>query len=277
MFIHTGTHYSSPYAVPSTVPIVPRWAFRPDNWSAAFVRGLTQLTHSWSEKRVWEVGVGTGANLIALHGHAPGAEWYFSDFDRRCARLALKNCAEAGIQAKSLRPLLGSWDLIRAPRGQRAPSVDVLFGCLPQVPAEGSSDEDSLCHYYDPKKYSRRCCGYGLALNEALLRQARKKRIISQGGKVILNLSGRPSKQRLFEMFDSCGYDPVCVHEEIIAQHPYTSLASLAAIEGEQGTSFEFFADESGAMPISAREAEEKRSANEPVFHKICVIEGTLR
>ena len=78
-------------------------------------------------------------------------------------------------------------------------------------------------------------------------------------------------------MFSACGYHPVCVHEEMIAQHPYTSLASLSAIENEQGTSFEFFTDQSGAVRISAQEAEERRSTNEPVFHKICVIEGTLK
>lgn len=278
MFTHVEVHSARTSSVSGPVGsvTVPRWAFRPDNWSTAFLRGLTPLAQSWAEKRVWEVGVGTGANVVALHGLAPRAEWHFSDYDRRCVPLALKNCARASIALSSLRPLAGSWDLVRAPHGRRAPAVDVLFGCLPQVPAPKAVSEDDLAHYYDPSRYVRRRSGHGLALNETLLRRAKKKNIISRGGQVILNLSGRPGKAQLLGMFASCGYTPVVVHEEIIAQHPHTSLRSLVSIEEECGMPCEFFADVGGTQHLSADEAEQRRLAGEPVFHKIYVVAGTL-
>lgn len=256
---------------------VPDWAFMPDYWTTTFLRGLAKVRHDLAGASVWEVGVGTGVNLIVLSGLVSGATWYFSDYNPDCTSLAASNLYMAGIEG-SYTPLWGRRNLVHADVGQIVPKVDVVFGCLPQVPtAHGIDHDDRVAHYYDPKMFpcsSRHACG--LALNEALLMGAR--RVLNPRGRVILNLSGRPGRQQLDRMFNECGYATRVLHEAIVPQHAATSLSSLAAIESESSTkqAFEFFADPEARVPLCAGRAEARRQKGHPVYHKIFVLEGTL-
>lgn len=256
---------------------VPPWAFKPDQWSRAFLRGLTKLANQWKCLRVWEVGVGTGVNLMVLRCQSPSTDWYFSDYDSRCVPLALENLLRSGAAQTGLHPLLGSWDLVTPPEsGRSVPKVNVVFGCLPQVPSETEHlVADWTSHYYDPRLYREaHQNALGLGLNEALLVRARN--ILVPGGSVVLNLGGRPSLARLLPLFTESGYRPRVVHSETIAQHTDTSLASLAALEGHGQPDFEFFADMDCLHRVNTREAEARRVKGEELYHNIYIIEGTL-
>lgn len=257
---------------------VPPWAFKPDHWSKAFLRGLTKLAGGWENFRVWEVGVGTGVNLMVLREQSPSTEWYLSDYDSRCVPLAMENLLRFGRDLKRLHPLLGSWDLVTPPgdNGQNVPKVNVVFGCLPQVPSETEhSVADWTSHYYDPRLYREAHQNVlGLGLTEALLLRARS--VLVPGGLVVLNLGGRPSLRRLLPLFTESGYKPTVVHSETIPQHSETSLASLAELEKNGHDGFEFFADPHCCQPLNAHEAEAQRLKGTTVYHKIYVIAGTL-
>lgn len=258
---------------------VPAWAFIPDHWNVAFIKGLSKLCPNWKGLDVWEVGVGTGANLIALSSQAPAdIKWHLSDFDERCVPLALQNLEPFGRKL-NLHPLQGSWDLVTPPGGSQmsVPNVDVIFGCLPQVPSQVDlSIADNRSQYYDPVRYPEagRWNEFGLGLNEALILRA--KHVLRPSGKVVLNLSGRPGLKRLRILFEQTGYIPELVHHETIPQHAGTSLTSLADLEGNGHAPFEFFTDQECRRGINAATAEIRRRTGKTVFHKIYVMMGTL-
>lgn len=255
--------------------MVPTWAFTPDAWNTAFLRGLASLAPGWNSERVWEVGVGPGINVLALHSF-PCREFYISDFNPRCISLALENLALNGLDPGRYCPLEGSWDLVTSQNGIKAPQVDVIYACIPQVPADFDLEEgDNIAHYYRPDRYpDSRLHMVGLGLVEALLKQARS--VLKENGSVVLNLGGRPGINRLREMFEMCGYAPRVVHEEIVPQHPETSIGSFVALEKSGHAHFEFFADNAGLSPINALAAQARRDNGLPLFHKIYIMEGTL-
>lgn len=254
---------------------VPEWAFQPDAWTHAFLRGLRKTTLGQS---VWEVGCGSGVVSFSLHQFFPLSEVYFSDFDLRCTEIAVENLAGGKVLPSRFHPLYGQWDLVTHERF-RPPKVDAVVACIPQVPAPSDlvlGEADSLAHYYDPTGVGREgeWNALGLGLNFALLRQA--KGVLNSGGKVVLNLGGRPGLPRLQEMFQSAGFAPRVIHEEVIIQHAGTSLVPLASMEGDGKQDFEFFADFDARECINARIAEARRVRGETLYHKIYVIEGTM-
>ncbi len=252
---------------------VPSWAFQPDEWSWAFLRGLRTL--DLQHLSVWEVGCGTGLNLLLLRQWFPDAFLWYSDYNADATELAEAHLVTTVGQSRT-EALHGQWDLI-GNGDVPAPQVDVIVACIPQVPANGHSlDEgDNLAHYYDAGKYTEAVRHvHGLGLNEALLIRAR--RVLRPNGRVVLNLGGRPGLKRLLEMFTDHGYVPKVIHEEIIPQHHETALTSLVRLEREGHAPFEFFADSAATMPLSATEAEARRLAGEPLYHKIYVIEGRM-
>lgn len=257
---------------------VPPWAFRPDQWSFAFLRGLRALAPTFEGQSLWELGVGTGLNTAFVATLAPSAHFHYSDYNNHCSILACTNIS--GLVPGSRErcsPLYGPWDLVTPPNGMTAPQVDVIFGCLPQVTKDGLdlTVGDRVAHYYDPALYPEaRHHDLGLGLHEALLERA--KAVLCPGGRIVVNLSGRPGRQCLTALFTERGYHARVVHEEMVAQHRGTTLATLAALEDEGHPEFEFFADERGEREINACAAEARRLAGEPLFHNIYVIEGTI-
>lgn len=252
---------------------VPEWAFKPDQWSHAFQRGLAKL--NLNGLKVREVGVGTGINILIL-AQTQNAQWYFSDYDERCVPLAMENLA--CVSQDILHPLWGSWDLLTPPAGseQVPPKVDVIFGCLPQVPSTlDLLVRDRRAHYYDQARYPEAHYNHiGLGLVETLL--IRAKQVLLPQGSVVLNLGGRPGRDRLLTLFGESGYLPEIIHWETIEQHSGTSLESLAHLEGNGHGYFELFADENCEHSLNAGQAEMLRVAGEKVYHKIYVISGKL-
>jgi methylase of polypeptide subunit release factors len=256
---------------------VPPWAFKPDHWNTSFLRGLIEVSRSFANARLWEVGVGTGVNLIALSDVVQNATWFFSDYNPNCTLLASKNLESAGVSG-SYYPLDGSLNLFQSEKGTEIPQVDIVFGCLPQVPLEGDlSCSDKVAHYYNPTLYpgsKRNVCGLGL--NEALLASAKK--VLTKNGRVILNLSGRAGLDNLYRMFSENSYSSRVLYETVVPQHSGTSLETLALIESNSTKceQFEFYADSEALDVLCASRAEARRLSGKCVYHKIFVMEGTL-
>jgi len=252
----------------------PDYAFESDHWTFAFLRGLKKL--ELDGLRGWEVGCGTGFNEIMLRLLFPQFFIYYSDFDARCPDLARLNLSST-VGTDNTSALEGSWDLITGPEGQRGirEEIDILLACVPQVPANGIDlgHRDNLSNYYDQARYAEFGQHHiGLGLLDALLAKAR-----DVTRRVVLNISGRPGWERVKLMFHYRGYEARIIHEEVIPQHRPTSLSSLAILELLDQPDFEFFIDQEGTELINARTAEERRRRRQPVFHKIRVVEGTLR
>lgn len=261
---------------------IPAHAFRPDEWTEAFQRGL--LKSGLNGKSVYEVGVGTGINVQHLIERCGARVVYGSDIDSRLIPLAQRNVQKL-LDGRSLQfiPISGSTNLLDIQNDElrqqiRRETLGAVVACLPQAfqPADAQPGPDDAAHYYPQEYFSEMPFNsFALGLNEALLAQARERHPRTS---VILNLAGRVGLSRLLEMFKSNGYRPEIVHEERIPQCPTTNLGYFVDLErllqtaGAVSSRCEFF-DETG-QEIGAREAEERRRASRPVFHNIYVIKG---
>ena len=262
---------------------VPDYAFLPDEWSKAFLRGLEKL--NVEGEHLMEVGVGTGVNAIYLLGKKPRLIT-ITDIDSRNVPLACRNILRHcdDDQIGRVNPYSGSFDLLDDEWFGHTElieqgAVDVVLGCLPQVvvpPDVDIHDGCGVAHYYDSEQYQD--CGfgvYGLTLNNTFLRQVREK-IDQESGRVVLNLGGRPGKETLDRLFTYNGFAPQILHEEVILQHPGTKIDTLVAIEKLNNISFEFFSDADGQSQITAVQAAELIEEGENVYHKIYVYQGTI-
>lgn len=273
-----------------TVIDCPPWAFKPDEWTRALLRGVAKL--DLHDADVAEAGVGPGTNQIYVTKAKRPARSYGSDLDGRLPRVAAGNVLRAAGQqaAERFTPIHGNQSLLSWITRQR---LDVVLACIPQVPADHHDERtlaqvrafaakvngngtdvqtDELSHYYDPDTYPSDLNAFGLGLNDHLLQQARG--VLRARGKAILNLGGRPGRPTLEGMFRKNGFTPTLLHSELIQQHPGTDLEPLATLEKHTDHAFEFFADDRGERQITAREAEDLRRAGHPVYHNIYVFSG---
>lgn len=256
---------------------VPPYAFRPDQWSKAFLRGLAK-TDVYGKKCL-EVGVGTGINVIYLLTKGP-ANIAISDKESRCVPLACRNIRQNVKDENSWKKVLpypGSLDLAGWLLETDDSNFDLIYGCLPQVilpQGEDINRDDALAHYYEKERYPSDLGIYGLALNDIFLQQTHPH--LNPGGSVVLNLGGRPGQKTLEELFIRNGFKPTLLHHEVIAQHAETSLESLSTLEAATGREFEFFADSNALEPLNANQAEARRENGLPVFHRIYVYQGHI-
>ncbi len=251
---------------------VPEWAFTPDPWNIAFLRGLLATASTLAHEKVWEVGVGTGLVQLFL-AHWGVRQSVFSDYDARCVPLAQENLARTGLHHSGLVPLDGVWDLIdRVDEPGQRPDATTIVACIPQLPSAGPAK-----HHYDPARYPEATLHHiGLGLNEALLRRTRNA--FPMGSRAVLNLAGRPGLKRLLQMFHDCGYQQRILHEELVPQHLGPSLDAFLAAEDDGHGPFEFFRTPvfDRPNPINAHQGAARLRAGDQLFHTIYVIEGTI-
>ncbi|GHJ07187.1 hypothetical protein TPA0907_15540 [Micromonospora humidisoli] len=278
-------------------PAVPSYAFDPsDPWTTTMQSGLARA--GLRGCRVYEVGVGSGTNVVFMLRDCDAELVLASDLDPRLVQLAERCVGEAAPELRDrFRPIHGAVNLIDLPAAGAA-GVDVVVACLPQVPdphdamcarfhvaslraPAGQAPEaaDHLAHYYPWTVFH----GYpynavGLGLIEALLRQVRAG---VPNAQVVLNLSCRTGREVLLRLLRANGYRPEELASRIVRQHPGTDISFFVALEAAiGGTGFErdfvceFYRDPLGREPISAHEARDRLAAGEPVHHEICVLRG---
>lgn len=263
---------------------LPECVFKPDTWTTAFLHGLHEFGKrgSFDGKTVVELGTGSGINLVLLKSVFDPRKIYGSDIHPDVPEVAKRNAAhnlfwrkKPGVDIIGDGHNLGQW----MEPGFKA---DVIFGCLPQVVAPievqesfTDSESEATSHYYCVDDYpmaSKESHQWGLGLNDQALKELRWNLV--PGGHVLLNLGGRPGKDRLLELFQENGYEANILHSETVPQHEGTDISTLVQREASfpDDRRFEFF--ESTGKQISAAEAQEVRKSGGEIYHKIYVIAG---
>jgi hypothetical protein len=280
---------------------IPSFAFDPsDPWTVTFQTGLERA--ELSGRRVYEVGVGSGTNVLFMLRHCAASLVLGSDLDPRLPVLAKKLVTETAPDLTDrFRPIEGSVSLIDVPAAMAEVAVaDVVVGCLPQVPdphdamyaqfrsaqlqtaaASGHQVDDHVAHYYPWTAFNDYPFNsVGLGLIDALLG---KVRACAPRAQVVLNLGCRIGRDVLLQVFRANGYRPEELASCIVRQDEHTDISFFAALEAAMhGTGYEkdfvceFYADAEARFPLSASEAKERLDADPtaPVFHEICVLRG---
>lgn len=240
--------------------------FLPDTWTRVFATGL-QKDITLSGSHVLEVGVGTGVNLAGLLTipNRP-TDFVGTDLCNNAVRASKKLAQTYSLNAR----LLAS-DLLEDVPDTILKDRTHIVACIPQVPADIDLTAcDNAAHYYNPT--GSNWDKDGLGLNARLLEQVTRR---APKARVTLNLAGRPGIERLHGLFYYHGREPKLLHAQTVPQHAGTSLAPLAKKEANGHAPFEFFADAKGLQPLNASQAETRRIAQAPVFHKVYVITST--
>ncbi|WP_102224422.1 s-adenosyl-l-methionine--l-methionine S-methyltransferase [Acidimangrovimonas sediminis] len=283
-------------------PVSPEFAFDPtDPWTETFQKGLERA--ELRDKRVYEVGVGTGINVAFMLHICGAAAVAGSDLDPRLAQLAEANVRRlAPREADRFTPVHGEVSLIDHPEARTAVErADIVIGCLPQVGdpddprlssfrraqkvalADGAEDReaDHLAHYYPWADFDAfPFNAVGLGLNEALLRRLRA---VAPSAEVVLNFGARIGTEVICGLFEANGYTPEILHAQVVRQHAGTDFSFFVALEkalrgsGLDGDfACEFYADPEGRQHLTAIEAQERVDSDPdaPLFHEVCVIRG---
>ncbi|HEX5033902.1 MAG TPA: hypothetical protein VFW62_05425, partial [bacterium] len=135
--------------------------------------------------------------------------------------------------------------------------ADLIFACLPQVrmnqnvQGQGQGLREIADYYYGSEaSYFDR---FGLGLIERTLTQARGR--LQPGGRILLNLGGRPGRAVLEDLVASQGFQPRVRFSRMIPQDAGTDISGLARQESQTGFRFEFFRPDNATESISAAEA----------------------
>lgn len=280
---------------------IPSFAFNPfDPWTMTFQAGLVQA--GLSGRRVYEVGVGSGTNVVFMLRQCAASLVLGSDLDPRLPLLTQRLVTEVAPDlADRVRLIQGSVSLIDAPPAMAAAAgADIVVACLPQVPDPleamyarfqaaqlktltdaGRQTDDHMAHYYPWGAYDEfPFNSVGLGLIEALLSKVRS---CAPRAQVILPLGCRIGKDILVRLFQSNRYRPEELISRMVKQDESTDISFFVALEAAmRGTGYEkefaceFYADPEGQLRISASEAQARLDADRstPVFHEICVMRG---
>lgn len=277
--------------------IVPS-VFDPEDWGMTFLEGLLRRP-AGSALRVAELGTGTGWISLALLLATDAAQIVGYDLN------------PVAVQVSRLNALLNSYDALGRPRlgpeGSRGllherfqsaqsdllkaaleqgESFDLIVGCIPQVLAPNPDldphralrehDDSGL---YDLSNYFVLQGVYedqfGLGLLASALDQS--VRALRPGGRVILNIAGRPGTAVIEAMFTRRGFLPQVIWRRRVRQAADTDIGVLASLEARTGNPFAFYMDRASREPIGAATAHALLQAGRPVWHDVRVYEAGLR
>lgn len=262
--------------------------WEPDQWTYAFMKGLSVFRDSIMRKNIIEVGAGSGIVTGHLLNMSPSFIIATDINAEALTHITKLNLAKWKSNWTDKVQLVGS-NLLNGV--VKNPRPDTIVACIPQVqkPAninlEGNGP--ALGNYYDFDHIKRSSAAelepiltkwneYGLALNAQLLAQAYIRQ--NAGGQVILNLGGRPGQRNLIQMFNDFGYSVdhgKDIIRSIVPQDPNTNIISLVDLENNAGHPFEFFIDENGQQHINAAFAHSLMTKGLTVYHAIYQIRGT--
>ena len=270
--------------------------FAPEQWSFTFYEGLSRYhTSDFYLKDLVELGCGNGWISIALALYYPTRRVFGFDINPRAITCAKINSYLNGFHPdESERRCAGStlWDKLSFATSDLLSEAiaaglkfDFVIGCIPQVLApdaeallEIASEADSDAALYDLSNYTA-AYGYvedqfGLGLIVKTVEQAVQQ--LNPGGKLILNLGGRPGHQILEGLFLRRGLLVERVWSTRVSQASDTEIAALVAIEASSSHRFEFFMNPTSAETISAGTAAKFASQNGEIWHALSVYEATF-
>ena len=279
----------------------PNYAFDPnDPWTKVFQEGLARA--NLQNKSVYEVGLGTGANVAYLLAECNASHVSGSDVDKRLTELASKNLFGLYPEyADKFEPIFGSISLINNPKSRKwISNADAIVACLPQVgdpyderlsriyrefrtihTVSDPINDDHYAHYYPWSEFdSFPYNAVGLGLNQALLEQIKE---CAPETEIILNFGCRIGIDVIEDFFIANGYIPDVLSSQVVRQHRNTKLEFFVALEQALwGTDFEgkfsceFFKDSDANKRITAEEAYNLQAigSDTPLYHKVCVVRG---
>jgi len=255
--------------------------FAPEAWAYTFLEGLLAVPHDeYTGKRLVEVGTGSGWIPIALARFTDLGAIHGVDLNPQAPLVATcnawLNCSEAEIARLSF----SAGDLLRSvPQGK----WDFVAGCIPQVlredqpasPAEGAEERE----LYDLSNY----CAiqnvyedhFGLGLIARLLDESPER--LAPGGRLLLNLAGRPGRGIIERMFSRRGFHTEVLVSRRVRQASDTDIGPLVSLEQSTGREFEFFLEQHSAQPIRAETAVGWLSQGNPIWHEVAVWRAELR
>ncbi|NMO21729.1 aminotransferase class I/II-fold pyridoxal phosphate-dependent enzyme [Pyxidicoccus fallax] len=255
--------------------------FAPEAWAYTFMEGLLSVPlDEYAGKRLVEVGAGSGWICIALAKFTRLAHVHGADLNPHSPVVARCNAWLNGDEALVSRLSFGESDLLKGVPSQ-AP-WDFVVGCIPQVlrgeelPAELSqADEQAL---YDLSNYCTLQNVYedhfGLGLIAKLLDESPER--LAPGGRLLLNLAGRPGRPIIARMFTRRGFTTRVRVARRVMQAADTDIRPLVALEQRTGREFEFFMEARSPEPLRAATALGWLQAGHPVWHEVAVWEAHL-
>jgi methionine S-methyltransferase len=271
--------------------------FSPEEWSFTFYEGLARYPITeFQNKTVTELGCGNGWISIALARKCSPARIIGLDINPKaivCAKInlylnALNSHGELRYDSDG-RTLLDrvefyTSDLLQYCR-EKSITLDRVIGCIPQVLSpepnvafrivpENSSDDFlySLSNYCEKQGYIEDQFGLGLiarAVEEAV-------ELIKSGGKIILNLGGRPGTAVLHRLFQRRGLKIEPIWKTKVFQAGDTDICELVEIEKNSPHRFEFYMGVTSDEPISARTAHVYSEKGGEIAHSLTVYEARI-
>ena len=255
--------------------------FAPESWAYTFLEGLLAVPHDeYAGKRLVEVGTGSGWIPIALARFTELQAIHGVDLNPHAPLVATcnawLNCSAAELERLSF----SSGDLLRSLPHDR---WDFVVGCIPQVlredqPAAPAADADERA-LYDLSNY----CAiqnvyedhFGLGLIARLLDESPER--LGPGGRLLLNLAGRPGHAIIERMFSRRGFRTELLVSRRVRQASDTDIGPLVALERSTGREFEFYLEQHSAEPIRAETALGWLAHGDPIWHEVAVWKAELR
>jgi aspartate/methionine/tyrosine aminotransferase/methylase of polypeptide subunit release factors len=259
--------------------------FAPEEWGRTFLRGLlARPGESYRGKTVVELGTGSGWVAVALAKATAVARIHALDLNPQAAVVTEINARLNGV-AEKIVP--GVSDLLSALEGV---TVDLVCGNIPQVlgadelaraeellrPGSGHEEDAPADVLRMLADYTPPTGNYEDVLSLGLIASALERTLehLAPGGRIVLNLAGRPGFDVIRWVFARWGYAPRVVWKDRIEQDPTTDISPFARAEEKTGRAFSFFAARDAKERITASEALARRGRGEPVFHDLYVVEG---
>ncbi|MET0402555.1 MAG: aminotransferase class I/II-fold pyridoxal phosphate-dependent enzyme, partial [Cystobacter sp.] len=260
---------------------IPSSIFAPEAWAFTFLEGLLSVPlDEYAGKHLVEVGAGSGWICIALAKFTGLARIHGLDLNPQAPAVGLCNAWLNGDEQLVSRVSFGESDLMRSL--PQTPTWDFIVGCIPQVlrgdemPAElAQADERAL---YDLSNYTSLQNVYedhfGLGLIARLLDEAPER--LLPGGRLLLNLAGRPGRAIIARMFTRRGFTTRVRVARRVMQAADTDIRPLVSLEQRTGREFEFFMEAHSAEPLRAATALGWLQAGHPIWHEVAVWEAHL-
>ncbi|MBF5043081.1 aminotransferase class I/II-fold pyridoxal phosphate-dependent enzyme [Aggregicoccus sp. 17bor-14] len=262
--------------------------FAPEAWAYTFLEGLLKVPlDEYAGKRLVEVGSGSGWICIALARFTALSRVHGVDLNPQAPVVARLNAWLNGDAALVERLSFAQSDLLRDVSVSEG--WDFVVGCIPQVlRSEGlppalapgldalAPDAHDAQALYDLSNY----CAvqnvyedhFGLGLIARLLDEAPER--LAPGGRLLLNLAGRPGHRIIERMFSRRGFRTHVQVARRVMQAADTDIRPLVALEQRTGREFEFFMQAHSAEPIRAATALGWLAAGNPIWHEVAVWEA---